>query len=363
MDFKISEDIKYSDSSSTSGRQHLNILLVEDNKIDQKILTSFLSETDYGNSNLLIADKIETALEILRTESIDLMMLDLFLPDSHGVETIVGLKNIAANIPIIVLSGMSDKNYAAKTINYGAQDFIVKGEYSASDLEKGIKYAVERQLLIKERKLAEKEFQIEIENERQRVAMDIHDGVGQMLIAIKYKLASIDLTDHTNLPNEIEAVEDLLVKTIDEARKISEFITPRVMNEYGIKASIEQMCDQLQKTTSIQFHIDITEGIPVHDINVLTNIYRISQESINNIIKYSSAHNSWIQLSYQNDELNLEISDDGIGFDLKNYEPGNGLKNIKRRAGFIDGSFHLESMPNSGTRLQIKVPYLENLNK
>ncbi len=359
MNSNVSEDTSGISKSKDKRKNNLTILLAEDNKIDQKILTAFLAETDYGDSKIITSETIRHTKRLVQRIHVDIVMLDLFLSDSHGMETISALRGLISNIPIIVLSGMSDKNYAAKAINYGAQDFIVKGEYTASSLEKSIKYAMERQNLIKERKKAETEFQIQIEQERQRIAMDIHDGLGQMLIATKYRLSNIDLNNTEELNKEVDVVEEMITKAIEEARKISENITPRVMNEYGLKAAIEQMCDQISNNSEYTIHVKIDDDIPTFDMNLLTNLYRITQEALNNVVKYAKGRNTYVELSYISNTLTLEIRDDGIGFDLENYNPGNGLKNIQKRADFINGTFNMHSELGVGTTVSVEVPYME----
>lgn len=124
--------------------QKINLLLVDDNPADLFLIKDYLSDSDALDLNILEANSVREAKKILSNELIDLVLLDMFLPDSSGIETFYTVHNEFPKTSIIVLSGLSDKNIALSTVQAGAQDFLLKGDFDGRLLEKSIIYSVER---------------------------------------------------------------------------------------------------------------------------------------------------------------------------------------------------------------------------
>ncbi|HET9278998.1 MAG TPA: PAS domain-containing protein, partial [Flavitalea sp.] len=121
-----------------------NILVIEDNPGDFILLKEFLRLTDLPIGNITNADRLEKAFVIVKEHAPDLVFLDLSLPDSDGIETFIALQKKAAHLPIIVLSGVTDLTIALESISLGAQDYLVKGDYTDKLLAKAIQYSIER---------------------------------------------------------------------------------------------------------------------------------------------------------------------------------------------------------------------------
>ncbi|WP_276482189.1 PAS domain-containing protein [Paraflavitalea pollutisoli] len=126
----------------------LNILVVEDNQSDYFLFTEYLRLSGLPIRELFHADRLQQALEIVQTESPDLIFLDLTLPDSEGIQSFVKLNNAAPHISIVVLSGLSDTEMALNTIVLGAQDYLLKGEFDEKLLVKSIQYSIERKKIL-----------------------------------------------------------------------------------------------------------------------------------------------------------------------------------------------------------------------
>jgi two-component system sensor histidine kinase UhpB len=124
--------------------QKINLLLVDDNPADLFLIKDYLSDSDILDLNILEANSVGEAIVILSSQSVDLVLLDMFLPDSSGIETFYSVHNAFPKTSIIILSGLSDKNIALSTVQAGAQDFLLKGDFEERLLEKSIIYSVER---------------------------------------------------------------------------------------------------------------------------------------------------------------------------------------------------------------------------
>jgi two-component system cell cycle sensor histidine kinase/response regulator CckA len=123
---------------------HLKVLLVEDNPGDARLIREMLLEVPQARFELVLADRLATGLVRIRAGDIHAVLLDLGLPDSRGLETFVAVHAEASHVPIIVLTGLGDEALALRTVQEGAQDYLVKGQVDASQLERTIRYAVER---------------------------------------------------------------------------------------------------------------------------------------------------------------------------------------------------------------------------
>lgn len=135
-----------------------NILVVEDNPSDLFLLEEMLHNSTLGFNRIFSSDRLEEAKNILLSEKIHLVLLDLSLPDSFGMDTIREMRSITQWIPIIILTGLSDSEAALKALQQGAQDYLVKGEFTESLLTKSIEYSIERKKIEKNILLSEEKY-------------------------------------------------------------------------------------------------------------------------------------------------------------------------------------------------------------
>jgi two-component system cell cycle response regulator len=125
--------------------QHaLKVLVIEDNPGDAKLLEHLLTEASTGTFDVECADRLSTGIERLAEGGIDIVMLDLSLPDSSGLETFASVRARTEDVPIIVLTGFDDEEAATGAVQAGAQDYLVKGSFDGELVARSIRYAVER---------------------------------------------------------------------------------------------------------------------------------------------------------------------------------------------------------------------------
>ena len=125
-------------------RQSIDVLLVEDNPGDAFLIKELLRKADPIQFNLNHADYLQDAIASLEQLSFDIILLDLILPDSQGIEAFVKLQDIYPQIPIILLTGMNDNELATEIVRQGAQDYLIKGQTNRELLIQAILYAIER---------------------------------------------------------------------------------------------------------------------------------------------------------------------------------------------------------------------------
>lgn len=203
------------------------------------------------------------------------------------------------------------------------------------------------------------------ESERKRIAREMHDGIGQMLTALKLNIESIS---HTMTPerNEqlLKEIKQLIAKTIVEARNITFDLMPTVLHDFGIGSALKQLAEQSSKNTASMVIYNQSNDIKRLDKNIEINLYRIAQEALNNAIKYAEATEIKISLSLLNKYIYLNISDNGKGFDLKKSTSENdaqqkinrGIFNMEERTHLLNGKLSIDSTIGKGTCIVSKIP-------
>ncbi len=194
------------------------------------------------------------------------------------------------------------------------------------------------------------------ELERQRLSRELHDSLGQQILAIKMKLEKAVLNEEDQHKILDEAIE-LSTLTAKEIRIISNDLSPAVLSEFGLATALNNLKREFQSVsqTEIELLTELPEGL---NAKQETYIFRICQEALNNITKHSHSTNVKIILSYKSKYMYLEISDNGIGFENTGdfLIKGNGLSNMKERVHLLGGRFEIISKPNHGTTIKIKLP-------
>jgi signal transduction histidine kinase len=201
------------------------------------------------------------------------------------------------------------------------------------------------------------------EEERKRIAMDIHDGIGQMLTSLKFQIESIDPAEGGHAEQKIAEVGQLIKQIIKEVRRVTFNLKPTVLGDYGLQAALNVFTQEIGKLTDIRL-IYKTEGeVERLPQKIENNIFRIIQEAINNAIKYSEADAIEVRLAQEGDDLIIEVKDRGKGFDTKivearsvNIESGRGFFNMYERTEYINGHLSINAEPGKGTKVVLRVP-------
>ncbi len=204
------------------------------------------------------------------------------------------------------------------------------------------------------------------ENEQNRIAKEIHDGIGQMLTGLKFSLESINLDDREKSEQKIEYLKKLSLDIIKGVRTATFNLMPPELSDHGIVSSLSKLTQELSKLTGkeILFY-NKTDFDQRLDSLIEINIYRLTQEAINNAIKYAESSHIIVQLSHSETLLSIIVDDNGKGFDVnsvdkkRNSESGMGLLFMKERIQYINGRVFMNSIPGEGTRITFNIPILK----
>ncbi len=198
------------------------------------------------------------------------------------------------------------------------------------------------------------------EKERERISRDLHDGLGQTLVALKLNIDSIKDAQEFN-QDVYYRLEDLLESSIKQLREICYETLPSTLSELGLVKALDELKNR-NRTDKLYINLLIGEDIPELEKPLQIAIYRISQEFINNTIKHGEASEIKIIMEWKNNSLKLNLWDNGKGFQIKDLTiyKGQGLKNIESRVKSFNGDVQFNSKENKGTEFNISFPI--NLN-
>ncbi len=203
------------------------------------------------------------------------------------------------------------------------------------------------------------------EEERARIAGELHDSLGQNLLLINNR-ALMSLRQADNPPEtreQLESIKDLVASCIAEARRISHDLHPPLLDHLGLTRALQAMVEKTGEASEIVFTQKLEPVDEFFTAGGAMNFYRIVQESLNNILKHSGAKHADIRLERDIHEVQLWIADDGRGFSAEkpgDGQRGLGLQNMADRARMLGGKMSIESQPGKGTRIGVTVPMMEN---
>jgi signal transduction histidine kinase len=234
------------------------------------------------------------------------------------------------------------------------------------------------------------------EEERKRMSRELHDGLGQMLTAIKLQIEGLEAgltraaTTEQNgtitYSKNLKTLKSLVTQTIQETRTISNNLMPSVLSDFGVVPAIKMLAEHdRSETLDVTFKTNFTANMPRLDKNIEIMLYRVTQEAVSNAVRHANPSHIHIELKERGNSLQLVVSDDGQGFRIprKNQTnelmkagheiitdssqsttlrpPSQGLHNIQERTKLVNGKFKLNSTPGKGTKLQVSIPYQTHL--
>ena len=201
------------------------------------------------------------------------------------------------------------------------------------------------------------------EQERKRIASDLHDSHVQNLLVLKNRVSLLMRRKDTakTAKEELRGISDGLLHSMDEIRSISYSLRPHEIERFGLTDSLVQIIEKVSEACSIIFktQVENINGLLKQDDEVI--LYRIVQECANNIIKHSHAKTALIKISKLPDSIDIQIKDDGRGFEPERLSQQNkhglGMIDIRERINLLKGKFDMITSPGKGTSIQLNIPY------
>lgn len=390
----------------------MRILVVDDNRSSQKLLHDFFSVSGY---DVMTAGNGADALEKLSGVKVDLIISDILMPEMDGYTFCKEVKSLApyAGIPFIFYTGSyTDEKDVSFGLSLGAEKFLFK-PLALKDMLKEIQDVLSRvegdvipsvtpkgsrekepavtQAQSKERlfykgyserlvsKLEDKVREVEeknkklqelsgrvitsFEDERKRIAMDIHDEVLQLLLSVKIE---IDLlaADETLAADKIrEALPELSSRcsdVISGLRSLSHALYPPLLDEVGLYHYVRRLAEMFQKSENVRVDVELVGDDKNIPYTAALTVYRVLQEGFANIRKHAGAKTCRLRIESLSGKVRVELSDDGAGFNAEQARRKAetvGIFSMTERAKLAGGEFSIESREGRGTKLTLNIPY------
>jgi PAS domain S-box-containing protein len=199
------------------------------------------------------------------------------------------------------------------------------------------------------------------ENERARIARDLHDNLGQRvaMLSIDIELLKQGIPrSEVAVREQLDSIYHHTAELSRDIRRLSHQLHSAMLDHVGLLAATQELCQQVSQQHGIAVELkdhNVPGGIPG---NISLCLFRVLQESLNNIVKHSGAKAARVELLGCENVLTLHISDSGKGFDPGSHVPGLGLISMKERLRLVGGKFSLQSAPSAGTEITVQVPLL-----
>lgn len=381
------------------------VLLVNDDSASLLALTSLLTYSPPENQyEVVVARSGEEALRHVLNYDFAVILLDVSMPGMDGFETAEAIHSHprSASVPIIFITAhYADEINKLKGYQKGAVDYLftpifpqilqskvsvfvelakknLQLQSQAEELaELNIELQEQRKLDLQhlnERKQTEealRQSQEELrqlasyqdrikEDERKRIAREIHDELGQNLLALRLDVSMLHArtgNSHPKLNKKVHAVLDQIDSTMKAMRSIINNLRPSVL-DLGLNAAMEWQVKEFQRRTGIACRLIMHDKDLLLDDNRATALFRILQESLNNVLRHAQATHAEIELNQEDDVVSMRIADNGIGIFPGCRRKANsfGLVGIKERINTLGGTLLINTGQNRGTTLTVSIP-------
>jgi signal transduction histidine kinase len=343
-------------SNTGNGR----ILVVDDESLNRILLSTSLQESGYAVET---SEDGQQALEMLRARPFDAVLLDLIMPRMDGYQVLAEMKHDARlrRVPVIVISSSDEIDSIVRCIEMGATDYLTK-PFDPVLLHARIRASLtslheERVALLREQFAQVTAAQ---EEERQRMARELHDGLGPALASLNIRLLTVQKQlqrEGHAVAGEIGELAAQVQTSIRDIRRLIYDLRPVALDELGLEPALREhlaRCEQ-EHGLIVEFMADDGERLPAP---VETALFRIVQEAVNNVVRHAQARHLSVTLARSAERVQLRIADDGQGFDAQIPCSGRhvGLWSMCERVEQLGGEFELSSALGQGTTVTAALP-------
>lgn len=197
------------------------------------------------------------------------------------------------------------------------------------------------------------------EQERHRIARELHDDLGQELALVNVMLDKLKEESDASLEPALSDLSSRVAAISETTRELSHGLYPTQLEYLGLQKALRKLCNEIQRGKEILVHLTIDLPGKLQAPTSLS-LYRVAQETLHNIITHSQAKNVKVELATDKGQILLRIADDGVGFDVSLEGAGLGLASMRQRVQALGGSIHISSSSGAGTQIEVRVPLGEN---
>ena len=394
----------------------VRILIVEDEAAHAEAVRRAL-ETASFPIELRIVDSLDGYRKAVAENLPDIALVDLNLPDGNAMEILCQPPETGA-FPILVMTSYGTEETAVKALKAGALDYVVKSPENFATIPRVVINTRRQWHLLQERRQAEEALRqardelegrvaertqelrhtihilmLEMtkreqaekelkqseeklrflssqlltiqENERKRLAAELHDELGHSLLTLKLNLRAVEkklLPDQTSLQDEMNAQLEYIDQVIEEVRRLYYDLTPGNIEDLGLSRALSNLVEDFSESyRGIDWQVNIGAIDRLFSVPVQTMLYRIMQEGLTNIGKHAEPTRVEIFVGKENSRVVMQIKDNGRGFAAdevngQTRKKGMGLLALTERVNLVGGTLDLWSQENQGTSLTITIP-------
>lgn len=357
--------------------ERLRFLLVEDDRSDAILLEAELRRAGLDYEAVRVQDE-PSFREALR-EEIDLILCDHSLPAFSSLRALEILTELERDIPFVIVSGSIGEETAVTAMQRGASDYLLKDRLNR--LGEAVRNALEQKRLRREEEAARRDLRRSYdalreseatrgrlmsrlsraeEDERARIAGDIHDDSIQVMAAVALRLQLLGRSiEDESLREQVAELEAATGTAIRRLRRLLFELRPVTLDRDGLGATLRILVDEMfaDGDRSAEVHDRLTQE---PEVDLRTTLYRLAHEALVNANKHAKASRIEVTLSERDDGVELVVADDGVGFDpdlVSDAIPGHlGLGSMEERVFLAGGSIEIDSVPGAGTRVTFFVP-------
>ena len=345
------------------------VLLVDDDPTAREALVAILEGEGYELQQA--KDGIQ-ALRMLKQLQPDLILLDVMMPAMDGFEVCRRIRATPslAEVPIILLTALDDRDSRLRGIESGADDFLSKPPdrrelvARVRTITRLNRYRTLMEQRENIRRMAERVVAAQ-EEERQHISRELHDDLGQALTT--HLISLRNLQQDLSLPRQelFERLQSLYNQSYEifvKIRSIARDLRPPVLDALGLKVAMQTYCAEFTRRTHLPVIFEAEDSLPDLPDAYNITLYRTLQEALTNVIKHAHASQVWVDLSMDDDQVTLTIQDNGIGFnEEKSGSNGIGLAGLRERITIAGGTLSVSSTPKRGTILSAQFPWPSNV--
>jgi signal transduction histidine kinase len=374
----------------SEGATHPRVLVADDNSDMRQYLARLLSEQYEVET---VADG-QAAIEAVQQRRPDLIVSDVMMPILDGFELLKALRaqEQTRTIPVVLLSARAGEESRVEGIQAGADDYLIK-PFSARELLARVSGRLEIARLQRDREFQLRSNQAELEqrvqertqellnasqelrelsarilqaqdDERRRIARELHDGAGQLIAALGMEASNLAAERDrlsSRASSSLDNIESLVVQMTKDIRTMSHLLYPPLLDDVGLRSALTEYVTGFAERSGIQVSLDLPVAIERLDRDYELSLFRIVQECLTNIHRHSGSETASIRIVQDDQALVLEVRDEGKGMpaerlsEIQSRGSGVGIRGMRERVLQLSGTMSIES-GGSGTRIQVVTP-------
>ncbi|HRK57191.1 MAG TPA: response regulator [Burkholderiaceae bacterium] len=352
----------------------ISILVVEDSELDFELLVAILRRDPALAGCHLRAQRVEDEdgmRAALAHTRFDAVITDHNMPRFDSFQALQVARASDDHVPVIVVSGEMSEELAVAALHAGADDFILKSRMFrlGPALRRSLQAAQDRHARhLQAQEIKDREAQLQElaqhlerikEEERRAIAREIHDDIGTTLTALKFELVRLtrSLGERPSAAPHINAMQALITQAVAASHRIQHNLHPPVLDA-GLVAALEWLVKDFSQRTGLDTQFETNR----EDIDLPAEraaaLYRVAQESLTNTAKHAQASRVGVHLFVSSEEIVLEVTDNGVGFDprILDNTPGFGVRSLTERARGLSGWAEINAAAGQGCTVMFSIP-------